>query len=252
MNPRASVGTNSRKSSASCISEACRVEMLQHMHTAIQGTSLLLEEIQNDLPMSSEGAFKTLIGTMLSVRSRDETTSKVLEKLWAVYSTPKALAMAPIEEIEELIRSSGPFHQKAQRIQETAAIIHHQYQDQVPRSRELLMEFPGVGRKVANCVLVNAFQIPAIPVDTHVHRIANRTGWVTTLTPEKTEFALESLFPQSSWLILNYALVAFGKMICKPINPLCSKCPVEDRCLKRINPPSTKRSKKITQKLSRI
>jgi endonuclease-3 len=109
---------------------------------------------------------------------------------------------------------------------------------------EKLLELPGVGRKVANCVLVNSFDIPAIPVDTHVHRISNRTGWVQTKDPEQTEKALEQLFPKELWTLINYTLVSYGKTICKPINPNCTECVVADRCPKKILVPEKKNKKK--------
>ncbi|MHA1584764.1 MAG: endonuclease III domain-containing protein, partial [Promethearchaeota archaeon] len=159
-----------------CKSKDCRIKMLHRMFEAVKGTSLLLEEIQPDpenqkydsAEIRQPHAFKTLIATILSVRTKDETTFKVTENLWKHYSTPKTLAEAPLEHVEELIHSSGAYHQKAERIQKTARIIHEQYHDEVPDSRELLMKLPGVGRKVANCVLVVSFNIPAIPVDIHV------------------------------------------------------------------------------------
>ncbi len=239
-----------------CPDEACRIKMLHEMFEKIKGTDLLLEEIQPDpknyaydsAPLRKSHAYKTLIATMLSVRSQDETTFKVVQNLWKHYSTPEALAYAPIEHIEELIHSSGTYRQKAKRIKEAARIVHEQYDDNVPPSREALIEIPGVGRKVANCVLVVSFNIPAIPVDTHVHRISNRIGWVTTKTPDKTEVALEKLFPKSEWMVINYTMVSYGKKICKSINPQCSLCPVADRCLKRIQKPGTSKIRSKSRK----
>ncbi len=219
-----------------------RVSMLREMFEQVKGTDVLLEELQPDpknynfdsADIRKKHAFKTLIATMLSVRSKDETTLKVVNNLWTHYDTPEKLMNAPLEHVETLIHSSGTYRQKAKRIIEAARVIHEEYNDIVPPSQEKLMKIKGVGRKVANCVLVVSFNIPVIPVDTHVHRISNRTGWVTTKTPDKTEFALEQAFPKSEWLVINYALVSFGKTICKPIGPLCEMCSVNDRCMKRI------------------
>lgn len=240
-----------------CITTDCFITMLDTMFEAVKGYSLLLEEIQpdpdnysyNSPELRKPFAFKTLIATILSVRSRDETTIQVIEDLWNIYSTPKEIADAPLEELEEIIHSSGTFRQKAKRIKETARIIHEKYHDEVPDSLEELLELPGVGRKVANCVLVVSFNKPAIPVDTHVHRIANRTGWVSTKTPEKTEKALEQIFPKETWTKINYTMVSFGKSICKPINPLCIECPVNSTCEKKIDKkkPNPKKSKKGTK-----
>ncbi|MHA1521810.1 MAG: endonuclease III domain-containing protein [Promethearchaeota archaeon] len=231
-----------------CETTECRVEMLDTMFKTVKGYSLLLEAIQpdpqnfdyNSAKIRKKYAFKTLIATMLSVRSRDETTIKVIENLWKVYSTPKALANVSLEELEVLIRSSGTYRQKAKRIKETSRIIHEEYNDIVPDNLDDLLKFPGVGRKVANCVLVVSFNKPAIPVDTHVHRISNRTGWVSTHTPEKTEKALEKIFPRDTWTKINYTMVSFGKMICKPINPKCDKCPVIGSCKQLIVRPKSK------------
>lgn len=246
-----------------CSTVDCRVQMIKDMYQAIEGTQLLLEQIQPDPTTAIQGrfrtdperqqtAFKTLIATILSVRTKDETTLKVVEGLWRHYSTPKTLSDAPIEQLEQLIRSSGTYREKAKRIKEVARIIHEDYHDQVPASKEKLLELPGVGHKVANCVLVFSFGIPAIPVDTHVHRISNRTGWVKTKNPDQTEIELEKLFPQSIWTAINYTLVSFGKNICKPINPLCSKCPVNDRCMKLIQiPPPKKKSTTPNAKTSK-
>jgi endonuclease-3 len=223
-----------------------------------------LEQIQPDkasIPPknSSErkaNAFKTLIATILSVRTKDETTFKVTEKLWQHYSTPKMIAEAPLDQLEQLIKSSGTYHQKALRIKEVGKIIHEQYNDEVPTDINKLLALPGVGRKVANCVRVISFGISAIPVDTHVHRISNRLGWVKTNKPEETEKTLELLFPSEFWTIINYTMVSFGKTICRPINPLCTACPVNNRCPKLIQFTSRKKnippSKKTRQKAERI
>ena len=227
--------------------------MLKEMYISIKGTELLLEVIQpNSLseihfgkydPERKKSAFKTLIATILSARSKDETTIKVVDGLWREYSTPEQIAETSLEKLEKLVYSSGTYHQKAIRIKETSKMIHELFQDQVPDTLEELMKLPGVGRKVANCVLNISFNKDVIPVDTHVHRISNRIGWVKTNNPEKTEIELEKLFPQSSWKMINYTLVSFGKRICKPINPLCSECPINVKCLKLIKTP--RKSKKI-------
>ncbi len=239
-----------------CDDQPCRVKMLNEMYASIKGTGLLLEVIQpNSLseihfgkydPERKKFAFKTLIATILSARSKDETIIKVIEKLWGKYSTPEEIASAPLENLEELVYSSGTYHQKAIRIKETSKIIHEQFQDQVPDSLEELIKLPGVGRKVANCVLNISFNKDVIAVDTHVHRISNRIGWVTTKNPEKTEKELENLFPKSHWKMINYTLVSYGKKICKPQNPLCSDCSINNRCLKLIKPP--KKGKKKMKK----
>ncbi len=229
--------------------------MLLTMNQAIKGTALLLEEIQPNSEANTKKkkkdrqkfAFKTLIATILSVRTKDETTLEVVRNLWEEYSTPEELANAPIESLEDLVYSTGFYRQKAKRIKESARIVHEKYNDEVPTAMKDLLDLPGVGRKVANCVLSISFSKPAIAVDTHVHRISNRTGWVDTKKPEKTEKELQEIFPRDKWNLINYTMVSFGKKICKPNNPLCDKCPVQPSCEQLIK----KTKKKFRQKNKR-
>jgi len=174
--------------------------------------------------------FSILIGTILSARTRDENTTKVVKKLFSRYRTPKALANAKVWDVEKLIKSIGFYHVKAKRIIEVAQIINSQYKGKVPENFEKLIELPGVGRKTANCVLVYAFDKPAIPVDTHVHRISNRLGLVDTKTPEETEFELMEKIPKKYWIQINDTFVMYGQNICKPISPLCNICKIKTKC----------------------
>jgi len=174
--------------------------------------------------------FSILIGTILSARTKDENTTKVVKKLFSRYRTPKALANAKVRDIEKLIKSIGFYHVKAKRIIKVAQIINSQYGGKVPENFEKLIELPGVGRKTANCVLVYAFDTPAIPVDTHVHRISNRLGLVDTKTPEETEFELMKKIPKKYWLQINDTFVMYGQNICKPISPLCNICKIKTKC----------------------
>ncbi|MGC1122764.1 MAG: endonuclease III [Candidatus Methanofastidiosia archaeon] len=175
--------------------------------------------------------FKVLIATILSQRTRDENTAKASEQLFQQFDTPEKLASACIEEIERLIRPSGFYHVKAQRIQKVAQQILMDYGGQVPQDITSLLELEGVGRKTANCVLVYGFQVPAIPVDVHVHRIANRLRLVDTKTPEETENALMEVFEEREWITVNELLVTFGKEVCRPRNPRCGDCFLLDLCL---------------------
>ena len=174
--------------------------------------------------------FSILIGTILSARTKDENTTKVVKKLFSRYRTPKALANAKVWDVEKLIKSIGFYHVKAKRIIKVAQIINSQYKGKVPENFEKLIELPGVGRKTANCVLVYAFDTPAIPVDTHVHRISNRLGLVDTKTPEETEFELIRKIPKKYWLQINDTFVMFGQNICKPISPMCDICKIKTKC----------------------
>lgn len=176
------------------------------------------------------GPFSILIGTILSARTKDENTSKVVKKLFARYKTAKALANAKVKDVEKIIKSIGFYHVKAKRIIKVASIINSQYRGKVPDNFEELVNLPGVGRKTANCVLVYAFDKPAIPVDVHVHRISNRLGLVKTKTPEETEMVLMKKIPKKYWLEINDTFVMYGQNICKPISPMCSVCKIKRRC----------------------
>src|SRR6185503_7446976 len=130
------------------------------------------------------------------------------------YPTPEKLAAAPPRDVERIIRPIGLFRMKAKYVIETARQVLEKYAGRVPQTLEALTEFPGVGRKVANCVLVYAFDRAAIPVDTHVHRVSNRLGWVKTKSPDQTERSLERMLPRQHWLEINELLVAHGKAVC--------------------------------------
>lgn len=176
------------------------------------------------------GPLSILIGTILSARTRDENTSAVVKKLFSRYKTARSLARARVSDVEKLIKSTGFYHVKARRIIEVASIIDSRYHGEVPDNFDELLKLPGVGRKTANCVLVYAFEKPAIPVDTHVHRISNRLGLVETKTPEETEFALMAKIPKKYWLQINDTFVMYGQNICKPISPMCDVCQIKKEC----------------------
>jgi len=183
-----------------------------------------LREAENGSPLS------ILIGTILSARTRDENTSAVVRKLFSQYKTAHALASAKISDVEKIIKSTGFYHVKAKRIIEVASIIDSKYSGKVPQTLDKLVELPGVGRKTANCVLVYAFDKPAIPVDTHVHRISNRIGLVQTKTPEDTEIELMKKIPRKHWIRINDTFVMYGQNICKPISPMCKVCQIKKEC----------------------
>jgi len=201
--------------------------MIETMNSVGPPRMTVLNELHE---AETEGPFSILIGTILSARTKDESTTKVVKKLFSKYRTPKSLAKAKTHDVEKLIKSIGFYHVKAKRIIEVARIIHSQYKGNVPENFEKLLELPGVGRKTANCVLVYAFDKPAIPVDTHVHRISNRLGLVDTKTPEETEFELIKKIPKKYWLQINETFVMYGQNVCKPISPLCNVCKIKTRC----------------------
>ena len=176
------------------------------------------------------GPFSILIGTILSARAKDEATSRIVKELFKVYKNSKQLANAKIKDVEKIIKSIGFYHVKAKRIIDVAKIIDTKYNGTVPDDLEKLVELPGVGRKTANCVLVYAYEKPAIPVDIHVHRISNRLGLVKTKNPEETEFELMKITPKRLWLDINETFVKYGQNICKPISPMCNVCKITNSC----------------------
>ncbi len=173
--------------------------------------------------------FQHLVAAILSSRTRDEATIKASERLFEVVSSPEDLLKLDEEEIERRIRGVGFYRVKARRLKELAKTLVENYGSEVPLEMEELLKLPGVGRKTANIVLVSAGKA-AIPVDTHVHRIANRLGLVKTRKPEETERELKKVFPRELWSRLNRAFVGFGQTVCKPVKPLCSECPLSDIC----------------------
>jgi endonuclease-3 len=174
--------------------------------------------------------FKILIGTILSARTRDENTTRVVNKLFARFRTPQDLASADIDEIKKIIHSIGFYNVKAERIKQVSQMLVVKFGGQVPSDIDSLLELPGVGRKTANCVLVYAFDKPAIPVDVHVHRISNRLGLVSTKIPEQTELELSKLVDKRLWTKVNDTFVMYGQNICLPVRPNCTVCDLKRIC----------------------
>lgn len=177
-----------------------------------------------------ETPWRTLLFTLLSARSRDEQTEIVYRKLLAVYRTPEALARADPKEIEPYLKRIGLFRNKAKNAVALAQALVRMHEGRVPDDLDTLIDLPGVGRKTANCTLIYAFGKPAMCVDTHVHRVTNRLGWIKTKTPEKTEWALRETVPRRFWLHLNRVMVQFGRTTCLPGRPKCWQCPVREWC----------------------
>ena len=189
-----------------------------------------LNKIYDIREIEGSNPYRVLIRTILSQRTRDENTDQASRNLFSKYPTIGDVVDAPVEDVEDLIRPAGFYRVKARRIQEVSRILLDEYGGVVPDSMGELLKLPGVGRKTANCVLVFAFHAPAIPVDTHVHRISNRWGLVSTSKPEDTELALMDIVPRDLWVDLNDITVQFGQTICKPISPLCGECPLTGLC----------------------
>jgi len=174
--------------------------------------------------------FETLISTILSLRTKDNVTGAASHRLLRRAPTPEAIARLSIGEIEKLIYPVGFYHTKARNLIKTCRILLQEHAGQVPRSMEELLKLPGVGRKTANLVLTVGFGDYGICVDTHVHRICNIWGYVSTKTPEETEFALRKILPKRHWKTFNDILVTFGQNLCLPVSPWCSKCPIKNYC----------------------
>ena len=175
-------------------------------------------------------AFKILISCLLSLRARDESTEKVSAKLFAVADSPEKIANLSLEDLEGLIFSSGHYRKKARVLKGVSKVLIEEYGGEVPRKKEELLSIKGIGPKTANIVLAFAFGELVLPIDIHCHRIPNRLGWVETSSPEKTEKELEKILPKKYWREFNGIFVLFGKTICQPVSPWCSKCPVERYC----------------------
>jgi len=206
------------------------------------GTVLALlekEYKQNRLPIITKiskqrrDPFRILIGTILSLRTKDEVTAKASQRLFEAASTPDEMLKLSNIHIEKLIFPVGFYHRKAEHILQVCKILLDKYDGKVPDELDDLLELPGVGRKTANLVVVLGFDKFGVCVDTHVHRISNRWNYVQTKTPEQTEFALREKLPIEYWKIYNDYLVSFGQHLCKPISPHCSICPIENFCPKR-------------------
>jgi endonuclease-3 len=186
----------------------------------------------NRMRKNNDEAFKILISCLLSLRTQDKNTEKASRRLFAVADTPKEILKIPDKKLEQLIFSSGHYKKKSQVLKHVSKEILERFNNKVPDKKEQLLSIKGIGPKTANIVLNFAFNQDVLPIDTHCHRIPNRLGWVETKTPEKTEKELEKVLPKEYWQEFNGTFVLFGKTICQPISPWCSKCPIEKHCQK--------------------
>jgi endonuclease III len=174
--------------------------------------------------------FKVLIATILSARTKDETTTAAAKRLFAKVNGFEDLKNMSVDEIEKLIFPVGFYKTKAEHLKLLPSIIDELFKGAIPDTVEELVKLPGVGRKTANLVVAVAFNKPAICVDVHVHRICNRLGYVKTKTPLETEMTLREILPAKYWTTFNAYLVSFGQNICQPVNPKCIACPLLDYC----------------------
>jgi endonuclease III len=201
------------------------VAQLQKVREGCRPTTLAEVERTRD-------PFRLLVACVISLRTKDAVTDAASRKLLGRAGTPEALAALTQQQIDKLIYPAGFHATKARQLRAIARLLVDRYESLVPADRDALLGLPGVGRKTANLVLGLGFGIPAICVDTHVHRISNRLALVTTHTPEQTEKALEAILPQTCWIEINDLLVTFGQNVCLPTSPLCSRCSLKGRCAK--------------------
>ncbi len=184
------------------------------------------------IALNERDPFKVLISTIISLRTKDEVTIESSKRLFNVLKTPQDIFNLTTLKIESLIYPCGFYKRKALQIKEICERLVKDFNSIVPKDLDTLLTFKGVGRKTANLVLAQGYDIPAVCVDVHVHRISNRLGFIKTKNPEETEFELMNKLSKKYWINYNSLFVAFGQSICKPISPYCSKCPISYYCKK--------------------
>jgi endonuclease III len=180
--------------------------------------------------LNFENAFQLLIATVLSAQTTDVRVNLTVPELFAKYPTPEDLAAADPEDVERILKPTGFFRAKTKSAMGLSAELRDRFAGEVPRTLEELVTLPGVGRKTANVVLGNAFDVPGITVDTHFGRLARRFGWTTSTEPEKVEQEVGELFPKSEWTMLSHRLIWHGRRICHARKPACGVCPVARLC----------------------
>jgi len=200
------------------------VSGLEGFRTTCRPTTLV--EVQH----ASRSPFRLLVSCVISLRTKDEVTHHASRRLLALASDPAGLAALSEQTIAEAIYPAGFYNTKARQLRAIGEIIRDQHDGDVPELESDLLALPGVGRKTANLVLGLGFNVPAICVDTHVHRISNRLGLVATSSPDATEGALKKLLPRDLWIPINDLLVTFGQNCCHPTSPRCTGCPLDDLC----------------------
>jgi endonuclease-3 len=192
---------------------------------------LELPAVEKIAEESQEDPFEVLISTMLSAQTRDPVTAAASARLFRVARTPRAMARLPVRRIERLIYPVSFYRHKARHVKETCRMLVDRHGGRVPGTMEELLALPGVGRKTANLVLILSFRsLTNICVDTHVHRISNRLGWVRTRTPNETEQALYRATDRRWWPYLNLYLVTWGQNVCRPLYPKCGECVIRSHC----------------------
>ena len=192
-------------------------------------TATTLTEVER----ATRSPFHVLVACVISLRTKDAVTAEASARLFALADTPAELASLPEADIAHAIYPAGFYNNKAAQLRTMAEIIVEEHGGDVPDREDALLALPGVGRKTANLVLGIGHGVPAICVDTHVHRIPNRLGMISTKTPEQSERALMEILPERMWIPVNDLLVTFGQNQCHPVSPRCSSCPLDDLCERR-------------------
>jgi endonuclease-3 len=192
--------------------------------------SKLKQRFPNPGAMEIGDPYRTTVAVILSARTRDEQVLKLLPRFFRAFPTPQKLAAATPKQIEAKINTIGMYKQKARNINKMAKSVVADFGGKVPKTMDELVSLAGVGRKTASVVLVACFDQPAVAVDTHVHRVTNRLGWVSAKTPEKTEQTLLKIVPRDVQRTVNQVFVKFGRYICIPGKPRCWMCPVREHC----------------------
>jgi endonuclease-3 len=200
------------------------VRRLQEFRQSCRPTTLAEEQ------ETSRSPYRLLVACIISLRTKDEVTAAASRRLFEIAATPEQLAALDVDRIAAAIYPAGFYNTKAGQLRDIGTIIRDHYDGEVPADEAKLLALPGVGRKTANLVLGLGFGIPAICVDTHVHRISNRLGMIATKTPAETERALNRVLPRDFWIPINDWLVTFGQNCCHPTSPKCSECPLTDLC----------------------
>lgn len=185
------------------------------------------------IEMQTSDPFKVLVATILSARTKDQTTAAAAERLFTTVGTPAELGALSADEIEKLIYPVGFYRDKAKHLKELPAVLFREFDGRIPDTVEELILLPGVGRKTANLVVAVAFNKPAVCVDIHVHRIFNRLGYLATKTPFETEMTLRKHLPIDYWTTFNSYFVSFGQHVCRPVNPHCPMCPISQWCSRK-------------------
>lgn len=204
------------------------------IHAVVAGLrqvySSFREPVVTEMTRGRRNPFQVLVATLLSLRTRDEQTRDAAARLFGLAPDIPSMLKLSAAQIEVEIRQVGFYKVKAARILEVCRILQDRYAGRVPDDLDELLALPGVGRKTANLVLTRGFGLPGICVDTHVHRISNRLGYVSTDKPDETEMVLRQILPKEYWIVYNDLLVAFGQNLCTPLSPWCSKCPLSGVC----------------------